>query len=722
MKKDSRRRREQQRPRAELPPEEEQSFTLEDILNEFGGWSARSEPAAPPPAPAESTPAAEETPEAAPVDDAPEERAGTAAETEEEPPAPDREERPSHFRFIRLDGRPIDAPADAGSEEETEEAPAEEDTSPIWSYHPDPSDPAAARTPERVQAAAAPAPEPKKTRKERRGAERETKPELPRRPAAEVYKGVCRRTKGLRLRKRVMTVWCAAAVVLTTLCHFRVSLGGFVLGVPLTAQVLMALLLLGALTAYDVLIGGVYQLLRLRPDLETLLLVSTVAFAVEGFLHMSGESAALPKTGLLLLGLWFALWGRVLGNRARRRSLKTVLGMDEHPIAAVLSPRAWGSRDCVFRSEGDRDELAAALDEPSVVDRAMALYAPLVIGLSLVLALVMHFLRGRSFLPAWTAMLAGSLPLAAFVTYWRPFAATAARLCRSGAALCGWRGAKELSGPLCVAVYDGDLFAKANVTMNGMKVFHEYNVSQIAGYTYSVIAESGSGLEPVFQEVLANQNGRKYQLGGFRRYEGGGVGAEIQGDLVLVGSIGFMRVMGVRMPEGTNVRQAVYCAVNGELAAVFALHYNPSAVVRTGLQTVLRSKGVSLLLATRDFILTPAMVRHKYKVPSEVMEYPSVEERVRLSGPYAAAGGRQTALLGRDSFLPLSETVASGRALSSSVRSGLAVNLLGGCLGFAIAAILAWLGGLATASSFNLMLFGILWTLPSLLLTTSTAK
>ena len=301
-------------------------------------------------------------------------------------------------------------------------------------------------------------------------------------------------------------------------------------------------------------------------------------------------------------------------------------------------------------------------------------------------------------------------------------AALAAQLARAGAALCGWRGARLLSGPCCVAVEDKDLFARNNVSMNGMKVFGDYNVSQVVGYTYAAIEKSGSGLEPVFRDVFANQNGRRFTVDGFRRYEGGGVGAEIQGDVVLVGSIAFMRLMGVEMPEGTNVRQAVYCSVNQKLAAVFAIHYAPSQAVRSGLTTILRCRGLSLLLATRDFILTPAMVRHKYKLPADALEYPTADERARLSGPYAAVGSEQAALLGRDSFLPLAEAAAGGRSLLSSVLAGLGVNLLGGVLGLGITVVLCWLGAFTAASSFNMMLFALLWTLPALLLTTLAGK
>lgn len=738
MKKSSRDRRGQQQVNQtpDVPVESEETYSLEEILNEFGGWSKREEPVE---EPAQEEAPPREEPEV-PEDPAPDVQAEPepeAAAAEPEAPRP----KQSRFHFIQMETSPAKTSGEAESQAtESEESSDPEQKEPtekkIWQYHPEPPQSRPASRPATVPFAQPVSPEeavgekrrraPRKERPARPRPERKPREKAEKRapsypPPEEAYKDLCRRTGSLLMRRRILFLLCLAAVAVTVCCHMEVALGSFQLEERLASQILMGLLLVGALCVYDVLASGVYHVLQLRPNLDTLLAVATVVFAADGFAHM-GEAARMPHSALLLVALFFALWGRVLSNRAKRRSLKAVLNMDEAPSAAVMARRAWGSHDCIFRREGDREQYLADLEAPDVVEKVMGIYAPAVIGLSLVFSIVMASLRKQPFLDCWAVMLAGSIPVAASITFWRPFASLAGRLLHAGAALCGWRGARLLSGQCCVAVEDSDLFSKANVTMNGMKVFGEYNVSQVVGYTYAVIAQSGCGLEPVFHDVFVNQNGRSYVIDNFQRYEGGGIGAEIQGDVILVGSIGFMQLMGVRMPEGTNVRQAVYCAVNNDLAAVFAIHYNPAPPVRSGLQTVLRSRGLSLLLATRDFILTPAMVRHKYKIPSDAMEYPSVEERVRLSGPNGAAGGEQSALLARDSFLPLAEAVAGGRSLRGSVLAGLSVNLLGGLVGFVVAVILCWVGAFTAASPFNLMLFAILWTLPALLLTSIAGK
>ena len=58
---------------------------------------------------------------------------------------------------------------------------------------------------------------------------------------------------------------------------------------------------------------------------------------------------------------------------------------------------------------------------------------------------------------------------------------------RSGAAICGWRGAKILSGECGIVIQDNDLFPKANISMNGMKMYSDMPIRQVVGYATAVV-------------------------------------------------------------------------------------------------------------------------------------------------------------------------------------------------------------------------------------------
>ena len=84
-------------------------------------------------------------------------------------------------------------------------------------------------------------------------------------------------------------------------------------------------------------------------------------------------------------------------------------------------------------------------------------------------------------------------------------------------------------------------------------------------------------------------------------YEGGGLSANIRGDQVLVGSAAFMNLMDISLPQGLNVKNAVFCAIDGQLAGIFALNYTLHDTVFPAMEELMGEK-VGPVLATRDLI------------------------------------------------------------------------------------------------------------------------
>ena len=483
--------------------------------------------------------------------------------------------------------------------------------------------------------------------------------------------------------------------------------------------VLVGLLLGQCVLSYEVFIRGVYQALRLRFDLLSLLTLTVAVTIGDAFFAI--PEGRIPFCTVASLALWLSLWGLALEKKAKWRTLKTVLSMDA-PVAAVKEEKAWHGLDCVFRREGSLQDFTAMLETPDAAQKVMRVYAPIAAVITLIFALLAALLDSGSLLWAWSVMLIAALPGGGFIACCRPFSILAKRLHGNGAAICGWRGAKLLSGECGIVIEDKDLFPKANISMNGMKMYSDLPVRQVVGYATAVIQAANSGLLPLFEEVMANENGRRCTVDSFRQYEGGGLGAEIRGDVVLLGSLAFMRLMGVHVPEGTKVQSAVYISVNKELVGVFALSYQPSAGTRSGLQQILRSAGLTPILATRDFMITPALVKKRYKVSADRLEFPVVAERIRLSSEDAGAKGKQGALMAKGSFLSYASVVTGGRLLRRAVHSAVAVSLTGGILGMALMAILTYLGAVEAASATNLLLYQLLWLIPGMLITGLVGK
>lgn len=287
----------------------------------------------------------------------------------------------------------------------------------------------------------------------------------------------------------------------------------------------------------------------------------------------------------------------------------------------------------------------------------------------------------------------------------------ARRVSQSGGALAGWPGAAGSRRGNRVLITDLDLFPPGFVELNGIKVFGDFSVERVVGYTATLIRDSGCGLEKLFHDLLRTQGAIFRRADSLCCYEGGGLSANIRGDQVLVGSAAFMNLMEVPLPQGLNVKNAVFCAIDGELAGIFALNYTLPDTVFPSLTSLLRER-VGPVLATRDFNLIPAMLQQRFKLAADRMDFPPVERRRELSDPEQDHTGVLTAVLCREGLLPFAESVVGARRLRRAVRASAVLTCAGSTLGVLLAYYLTSVDAYASLSPLNLLFYLLMWLLP----------
>lgn len=693
----------------------QEEYSLEDIMNEFGGWSKKEEAA--PEKPVQKPP--QKVPESAKP--APETKVvrfpkGQPIRAEGEPKEP---KNPADFKGQTIRFTPI------------REDTAPEEKPKIWTYQAEPDPEPVSDDPKEAKKAAQRARRAEKEAKKRQkqlerhqkqqAKRMERRKEQPEREFPDCRAAYTYYAQGTfqRLRLFLSILLALVSGALAYLASYSLGSYDFTANADVFSKVLLIIMVVQAFIAFDVMLRGVRAVLRLRYDHASMLVVLTLACAVDAVLAI--RAGRVPFCPAVTLQLSMALLGEYSMQLAKVRTLKAACSMNE-PKAAVREEKAWHGEDCIFRSEGHPETFVRELEIPDAGSRIMRIYAPILTLVTLGLSVLSMLQAEDSFLWAWTALMIASFPVGIFLSFSRPFAAQARRLSRAGAAIGGWFGARMLGGEAGIAIEDADLFPPQNVTLNGMKIYSDRSVSQIIGFANAVVQTAGSGLAPLFEEIMHNQNGRHYGVDTFRRYEGGGLGAEIRGDVILMGSLGFMKLMRVHMPEGARVKQAVYLSVNGELAAVFALSYAPATNVKASLQAISHCAGLTPILATRDFMITPQFLKHRYKLSPDRIEFPTVEERARLSSPDAIQEPKQGALLSRPSFACFSMAVAGARAARSAAIAAIAVAFTASVMGLLVLFFLTFIGSTLAVSSWNLLLYTILWLLPELLITSMAAK
>jgi hypothetical protein len=290
------------------------------------------------------------------------------------------------------------------------------------------------------------------------------------------------------------------------------------------------------------------------------------------------------------------------------------------------------------------------------------------------------------------------------------------RLHKLGSVLCGWKGAKRLSGKRYFPITHEDLFPEGSVKLNGMKFFSQREPDQIISYAAALITHEQGTLTTVFSQLLDSRNGMHYHPRDFRFYDDG-IGGVVNGEPVLVGSLDFLHTMGVEVPEGIRVNHAVCISVDGELCGLFAVVYERSRAVAAGLSALCACRGVAPLVVSNDFMLTPGFLRSKLGAHPKRVRFPERAERVQLQERTADENAKAVLLTTREGLAPLAFGVVGARALWASCRAGTVIYMLGGILGLAMMLTLTLLGAVHLISPANMFLYQLVWLIPGLLVT-----
>ena len=262
---------------------------------------------------------------------------------------------------------------------------------------------------------------------------------------------------------------------------------------------------------------------------------------------------------------------------------------------------------------------------------------------------------------------------------------------------------------------DGDVFPNGTVKLNGVKFYGSRDTDEVVAYAAALLAYDGGGLSPLFTQLLESRNGYHYDAEEVRGYHGG-IGGVVNGEAVLAGTPAFLQSMGVELPEGTRVNQAVYLAIDGSLSGVFAVTYSKVKIAATGLTTLCAYRGLTPILLTSDFMLTEGFLRGKFGVNTRRIAFPTRERRLELTDRQVQ-DEPALALATRDGLAGFAYAVTGARALRSAAIVGTVIHLLGGILGILSVLALIIVGAEHLLTPANILLYELIWMIPGLLIT-----
>ena len=474
-------------------------------------------------------------------------------------------------------------------------------------------------------------------------------------------------------------------------------------------------MMVSALLGSHLMIDAIADLFKGRFTVNTLLTVTFAACMVDGIFCLM--DLRVPCCAAFSLEMTMALWARLQKRNTEMAQLDTLRkAVRLHGIVKVDD--FYNGKDGLLRKEGHVSDFMDIYEKPSTPEVIQSIYAALSLLVCIGIAGFAGALHGFSMaVQIFSTSLLVAVPASFFVSISRPMAILETRLHMVGSVLCGWAGVRDLVGKSVFPLRDQDLFPQGSVKLNGVKFYGDRTPDEVVSYSASLIGACGGALVPVFQQLLKSRNGNLLKLDTFRNYGEGGIGGEIQGEPILMGTLNFLQDMGVEIPEGTMVNQAVYAAIDGQLCAVYAISYAKMRSAAAGLVALCGYRKMTLVKLPGDFMLTESFLRSKFNIKGNRMIFPEREEGCLLSRFRPDPSEPVLALTTRDELIASAYAVTGARALRQSARLGVAIHLLGGMIGMIIMLVLGYLGSTQLLTPTNILLYQLIWAIPGLLVT-----
>ena len=473
--------------------------------------------------------------------------------------------------------------------------------------------------------------------------------------------------------------------------------------------------LVSALLGSNQLIQGFADLFKGRFSLNTLLVLTFFACCADGVFCLLQER--IPCCAAFSLEIFFSLWSSY-NRRHSQMGQMDVLRKANRLRGVAVKEDVEDGDPVLLRMQGQVEHFMDNYDAVTKPEKRQSVYALIALGFSLAIGAYSVVTKDLQQGIQLTAIsLLAAVPATSFIAAIRPFAILQRRLHRLGTVLCGWQGVEQLTGKRVFPIDNEDLFPVGCVRMNGVKFFGSRPTDEVIAYATAVVVGDGDSLSHVFTQVLDSRNGYHHEAQELRRYDGGGLGGEVQGEPVLVGSLSFLKDMGVEIPEGIQVSQAACVAIDGELCGVFALSYEKTRSATAGLSTLSSYRGLNPVIVAGEFMMSEKFIRGKFGIKTKRLKFPTEEARAQLRRQMPDPEAQAALLATQEGLAPVAYGVTGARALRTACNLGVALHMIGGILGMGVVLTLVLLGAMHLLTPVNMFLYQLVWAIPGLLLT-----
>ena len=563
-------------------------------------------------------------------------------------------------------------------------------------------------------------PEPQPEQKKR-------KPKAAAGPAVQIPKNlnqeskICRRRAGKQARR------ASVIAVLTLICIYISCAADFSL-LPLPdamnyvyhpANVLIVFLVLMGLSmllAYDVVWDGIQALIRLQPNLSTLVDLALVLNFAHCITRLVSEGEEIPYACIVMLVLFAQLRAQVSHSTILHYTYK-VAGNAREPMGLFYHD---GPEPHLVKVPLENtDAFIAQTLKRGIRHKMESIFTILSVVIAVVLAVIVCVATGDlgRLIYVLAATVTGACQIALICAMVMARSYSARRMQRCGAAADDNLGVQYLAKAETVVLTDEDLFPASSIALERLELRSNLNDATALAYAAALMGETSLG------HMLAEEVRTRYGAPLVARHVvedvNGGVSGQVGGIQVLLGDDRYMAEHGIiarEIPE-----HALVLALDGDVAAVLVIDYQVPAALFNAMQELTERK-IHIWLHTRNHQITPELVEQKYALKPGTVTVPDLETDRALRNPQYTAHDRLCGLLARDGFIPMSGCITSAREEARIAPVGIIIGVCAALLCILLMTYLCYVFVPEDAHPIRVLIYMILCFIPIFFLENGIGK
>ena len=563
-------------------------------------------------------------------------------------------------------------------------------------------------------------PEPQPEQKKR-------KPKAAAGPVVQIPKNLNQESKACRRRAGKQARRASVIAVLTLICIYISCAADFSL-LPLPDAinyvyhpdnvliVFLVLMGLSMLLAYDVVWDGIQALIRLQPNLSTLIDLAIVLNIAHCITRLVSEGEEIPYACIVMLVLFAQLRAQVSHSTILHYTYK-VAGNAREPMGLFYHD---GPEPHLVKVPLENtDAFIAQTLKRGIRHKMESIFTILSVVIAVVLAVIVCVATGDlgRLIYVLAATVTGACQIALICAMVMARSYSARRMQRCGAAADDNLGVQYLAKAETVVLTDEDLFPASSIALERLELRSNLNDATALAYAAALMGETSLG------HMLAEEVRTRYGAPLVARHVvedvNGGVSGQVGGIQVLLGDDRYMAEHGIiarEIPE-----HALVLALDGDVAAVLVIDYQVPAALFNAMQELTERK-IHIWLHTRNHQITPELVEQKYALKPGIVTVPDLETDRALRSPQYTAHDRLCGILARDGFIPLSGCMTSAREEARIAPVGIIIGVCAALLCILLMTYLCYVFVPEDAHPIRVLIYMILCFIPIFFLENGIGK